>query len=64
MADYELGISEFQNDKHSCLKCGAVSAVRGNCGANGSRIKNLCKLAIIVAEASSSILREMDLVSG
>jgi hypothetical protein len=30
----------------------------------GPRINNLFKVAIIVAEASSSIRREMDLVSG
>jgi hypothetical protein len=33
-------------------------------GAKGPRINNLFKVAIIVAEASSSIRREMDLVSG
>jgi hypothetical protein len=33
-------------------------------GTKGSRINNLFKLAIIAAEASSSIRREMDLVSG
>ena len=32
--------------------------------AKGSRINNLFKMVIIVAEASSSIRREMDLVSG